>query len=98
MTFLIRFPGGITFQARRHGWNCDNIYGYEVVLASGEVVYASASSHQDLWLALKGGSNNFGIVTRFDFAAFEQGDMWGGVVQFNYTQRVVDAQIGRAHV
>lgn len=52
--------------SRRHGWDCDDIYGYEVVLAGGEIIYAPMSSHPDpdLWLALKGGSNNFGIVTR----------------------------------
>ncbi|KAL7941943.1 hypothetical protein V8C42DRAFT_164049 [Trichoderma barbatum] len=83
--------GGLGFLARRHGWTADNIYGYEVVLASGEVVYASASSHSDLWLALKGGSNNFGIVTRFDLATFPQAQMLGGIVVYNYTQSVVEA-------
>jgi hypothetical protein len=77
---------------RRHGWDCDNVYGYEVVLASGKVVYATAGTYSDLWLALKGGSNNFGIVTRFDVPTFSQGLMWGGTIQFNYTQSVLDAQ------
>lgn len=31
---------------------------------------------------LKGGSNNFGIVTRFDFYAFKSGNLWGGVVVY----------------
>ncbi|KAL8913543.1 MAG: hypothetical protein Q9171_001625 [Xanthocarpia ochracea] len=84
--------GGVHFLNQRHGWSCDNIYGYEVVLASGEIVYATANSYQDLWLSLKGGSNNFGIVTRFDVATFPQGLMWGGVILFNYTKSVLDAQ------
>ncbi|PGH21389.1 hypothetical protein AJ80_03306 [Polytolypa hystricis UAMH7299] len=84
--------GGLNFLSRRHGFSCDNIYGYEVVLASGEVIYASASSHKDLWLALKGGSNNFGIVTRFDLAAFPQGEMWGGAILFDYTKSNLEAQ------
>ncbi|KAL8943619.1 MAG: hypothetical protein Q9211_000923, partial [Gyalolechia sp. 1 TL-2023] len=83
--------GGVNFLNRRYGWACDNIYGYEVVLASGEIVYATSSSHKDLWLALKGGSNNFGIVTRFDVATFKQGLMWGGVVRYNYTKSNLDA-------
>ncbi|KAK4457039.1 hypothetical protein QBC42DRAFT_320204 [Cladorrhinum samala] len=70
--------GGKNFLARRYGFACDNIFGYEVVLASGQVTYASASQNRDLWLALKGGSNNFGIITRFDLAARPQDGMWGG--------------------
>lgn len=82
----------MNFLSREHGFSCDNIYGYEVVLANGSVVYASASSNRDLWLALKGGSNNFGIVTRFDLATFPQGLMWGGLVLFNYTNQTINAQ------
>ena len=82
----------MNFLSREHGFSCDNIYGYEVVLANGSVVYASASSHSDLWLALKGGSNNFGIITRFDLATFPQQHMWGGLLLYNYTDSLVDAQ------
>lgn len=50
----------------------------QVVLGSGDVVNANTSSHPDLYKALKGGGNNFGVVTRFDFKTFEQGAFWGG--------------------
>jgi hypothetical protein len=70
---------------------CDNVYGYEVILASGEIVYASAGTYSDLWLALKGGSNNFGIVTRIDVPTWTMGQMWGGALIFNYTAAVLDA-------
>ncbi|KAL4738957.1 FAD-binding domain-containing protein [Aspergillus similis] len=84
--------GGLNFLSREHGFSCDNIYGYEVVLANGSIIHATASSNRDLWLALKGGSNNFGIVTRFDLATFQQGLMWGGLVLFNYTDGIVEAE------
>lgn len=48
------------------------------MLASGEVVNANATSNKDLYAALKGGQNNFGIVTRFDLETFQQGPIWGG--------------------
>lgn len=52
------------------------------MLASGEIVNASQDEDPDLWLALKGGSNNFGIVTAFELEAIKQGDFWGGFIGF----------------
>jgi hypothetical protein len=86
------FPGGLSFSARKRGWACDNVLGYEVVLGNGSIVSATATSNPDLWLALKGGSNNFGIVTRFDLKTFAQKGILGGVVGFNYSKTVLDAQ------
>lgn len=40
------------------------------------------TSYPNLFKALKGGSNNFGIVTRFDLATFKQGQLWGGQVLY----------------
>jgi hypothetical protein len=60
------------------GFVCDDVVNYEVVLASGEVVNANAKTNEDLFAALKGGGNNFGIVTRFDIRIFPLGQMWGG--------------------
>ncbi|KAL6718484.1 hypothetical protein ACLMJK_004575 [Lecanora helva] len=71
--------GGISFFAPRYGWACDQVANFEVVLADGQVVNANVSSNQDLWWALKGGSNNFGIVTTLNLKAFPQGDLWGGM-------------------
>lgn len=59
---------------------CDNVVNYEIVLASGDIVNANANENSDLWIALKGGSNNFGVVTRFDMKTFKQGPFWGGSV------------------
>lgn len=61
---------------------CDNVIRHQVVLANGSIVTASKDENSDLWLALKGGSNNFGIVTRYDFSAFEGGPIFGGVVTY----------------
>jgi hypothetical protein len=62
--------GGVGWTTPRTGFACDNVVNFEVVLASGEVVNANAFHHADLWRALKGGSSNFGIVTRFDIDTF----------------------------
>lgn len=62
---------------------CDNVINYEVVLASGEIVEANAHSLPDLFHALRGGNNNFGVITRFDMKTFEQGKMLGGLISYN---------------
>lgn len=71
--------GGNSYYAGLHGFGCDNVANFEVVLASGEIIDANATSHRDLWTALKGGSGNFGIVTRFDMYTFPAHDLWGGI-------------------
>ncbi|KAF2969679.1 hypothetical protein GQX73_g3916 [Xylaria multiplex] len=63
--------GGISYFSSTKGWSCDTIVGYEVVLADGSVVEARATGrYADLFWALHGGHNNFGIVTRFDLKTF----------------------------
>lgn len=83
--------GGMTFLSRRHGFACNSVVGYEIVLAGGKVLHVTQASNPDLWLALKGGINNFGIVTRFDVATFPD-TMWYDLVQYNYTDSVLAAQ------
>jgi hypothetical protein len=58
--------GGINYFTNQVGWSVSTIVGYEVVLANSSIVEVSATNNPDLFWALKGGSNNFGIVTRFD--------------------------------
>jgi len=70
--------GGLSFFSPRFGLVCSTIVEYEVVLADGSVVTASSSENLRLWRALKGGSNNFGIVTAFRANAFPSTGMWSG--------------------
>jgi FAD/FMN-containing dehydrogenase len=57
-----------------------------VVLGDSTVVNASASQNSDLWKALKGGGNNFGIVTRYDLYTVPLHDLWYKGITFNATQ------------
>lgn len=83
--------GGNSYYTGRAGFGCDAIVNAEIVLADGSVVNANKTSHADLWKALKGGSGNFGIVTRFDLAAFPAGLIWGGISASNISQADVIA-------
>lgn len=71
--------GGISFYGNARGFACDDIINYEIVLANGSVQDANKSSNSDLYFALKGGSSNFGIVTRFDIETFPGAKVWAGV-------------------
>lgn len=73
----------------------DQVVNYEVVLADGRIVEANKEQHQDLFRALKGGGNNFGIVTRFDMVTFPAHDIWDGAIihSKDETDSVIDALV-----
>ncbi|KAF2197572.1 bifunctional solanapyrone synthase [Delitschia confertaspora ATCC 74209] len=77
--------GGLSHMSNRYGLSVDNVISFEVVLASGAAVTASSTSNPDLFWALKGGSNNFGIVTRMTLKTYPVGKVWGGQVIYNNT-------------
>ncbi|KAF1918568.1 hypothetical protein BDU57DRAFT_547586 [Ampelomyces quisqualis] len=75
--------GGISYFANQYGWACDNVASFEVVTASGVIVTASPTTYSDLYWALRGGGNNFGVVTKFNLETFAHGpQMFGGQRRF----------------
>lgn len=68
--------GGISHLSPQHGWTCDTVRNYQVVLSDGTVANANEDENQDLFFALRGGGNSFGIVTHIDFETYEQGLIW----------------------
>ncbi|KAK7681862.1 hypothetical protein QCA50_015210 [Cerrena zonata] len=72
--------GGYSWLTNQYGLTVDNVVGYELVLPSGDVTQVTQASNPDLFFALKGGYNNFGIVTKFIMKAYPQGQVWGGLI------------------
>lgn len=65
MVFLIisLLIGGLSHLSNNYGFSADNVLSFEVVLANATSVTADKLLHSDLYWALKGGSNNFGMAS-----------------------------------
>ena len=59
--------GGMGNLRRKVGLAIDNLVSVEIVAASGEVKTASAHENVDLFWGSRGGGDNSGIVTSFEF-------------------------------
>lgn len=81
--------GGVNFYGNQVGFAADTVINYEVVLADGSIVEANKKSNPDLFWALKGGSSNFGLVTRFDMHTIKSSKVWAGTytVSAEYVDR-----------
>ncbi|KAL8692059.1 MAG: hypothetical protein Q9218_002845 [Villophora microphyllina] len=85
--------GGISYLGYKHGWASDNVLNFELVTGKGEVLQVNNKTYPDLFWALKGGSNNYGIVTRYDMKTYPQGKVFGGTIVYKpeNTQDYLDA-------
>ncbi|KAM5356771.1 hypothetical protein ACJ41O_003417 [Fusarium nematophilum] len=73
----------------KYGWSCDNVMNFEIVTSGGKILNASKDENPDLWWALKGGSNNFGIVTRMDMSSIPMPDgVWGGEISWEWSPEI----------
>ncbi|KAG9119994.1 hypothetical protein FRC07_004700 [Ceratobasidium sp. 392] len=78
--------GGYSWLSNQYGLTIDTVTAFEVVLPNGTITTATETTNSDLFFGLKGGLNNFGIVTKFTLLAFPQGQVWGGLQTFTWDQ------------
>ncbi|KAK2746140.1 hypothetical protein FQN55_005769 [Onygenales sp. PD_40] len=63
--------GGYGLSSRGKGLALDGLVGVDLVLASGEVVKASADENAELFWGVRGAGSSFGIITNFYFQTYE---------------------------
>jgi FAD/FMN-containing dehydrogenase len=59
--------GGFGWLSRKYGMTVDNLVAADVITADGGLIRANDKEHADLFWAIRGGSGNFGVVSRFEF-------------------------------
>ncbi|KAG6371882.1 hypothetical protein JVT61DRAFT_8884 [Boletus reticuloceps] len=64
--------GGYSAKTSRFGLGVDNLEAMRIVLPDGTRKVASKTENKDLFFAVKGGGNNYGIVTEFTLKAHDQ--------------------------
>ncbi|KAI9439709.1 FAD dependent oxidoreductase [Lactarius indigo] len=86
--------GGISFKSNKYGLSIDNVVRYDLVLPNGTITSVT-SKDKDLWFGLRGGLNNFGIVTKFVVKSHPQSKVWGGIMFYppNQLDAVKDALV-----
>ncbi|KAF8970541.1 hypothetical protein BDZ97DRAFT_1694265 [Flammula alnicola] len=72
--------GGYSWKTNQYGLAVDNVVAFELVKVDGQVVIVTHASDPELFFGLKGGQNNFGIVTKFTLKAFPETQVWGGSI------------------
>lgn len=63
--------GGHGLLQNQYGFALDNIVSANVILANGTTAVASNSKNGDLFWALRGAGQNFGVVTSFRLKAYD---------------------------
>lgn len=75
--------GGYGWLTGRHGLTIDVLRSVKVVLADGSIVTASEKENADLFWAIRGAGQQFGVVTEFMYQGFEQSNpVWAGLLGF----------------
>jgi FAD/FMN-containing dehydrogenase len=85
--------GGLGLMSRRYGYAADHVRSIDVVTADGNAQHVTADSDANLFWALRGGRDNFGVVTGLEVELVPVTRLYGGGLYFaaEHVREVVDA-------
>jgi FAD/FMN-containing dehydrogenase len=72
--------GGLGWLMAKYGLAVDNLLAVELVTAEGDILHVDATSHVDLFWALRGGGGNFGVATSFTYKLHPVRTVVGGLI------------------
>jgi FAD/FMN-containing dehydrogenase len=78
--------GGLSWLARKHGLAANHVTAIELVTPDGRLVRATPYDHAELFWALRGGGGNFGVVTAMEFRLFPYGEVFAGMMLWDYAR------------
>ena len=74
----------------------DSLLAADIVTADGELLRVDATSHPDLFWAIRGGGGNFGVATRFQLRLYPVEKILGGLLILPATAETVTGFIEAA--
>jgi hypothetical protein len=72
--------GGYGWLSAKNGLTCDNLLSAELVLADGSIMQVSENENSDLFWAIRGAGQSFGVATSFTLRAYEQKEVYTGFI------------------
>ena len=92
----ITLGGGVGYLGRKYGLTIDSLLAADVVTADGRILRVDASSHPDLFWAIRGGGGNFGVAVRFQYRLHEVPRIVGGMLMLPATAETIAGTVAAA--
>ncbi|TKA74512.1 hypothetical protein B0A55_08049 [Friedmanniomyces simplex] len=86
--------GGYGMLSGTRGLVIDNVVGATVVTSGGEIKQASKDENADLFWAILGAGQNFGVTTEFVLQAYPQKEVYMGTCVFSPTPENITKLVG----
>lgn len=74
--------GGLALLSRTFGYAADHVRSLDVVTADGRLLHVTPDREPDLFWALRGGRDNFGVVTAMEIDLMPVATVYGGALVF----------------